>query len=158
MDNDFPYIRKICIYGVGGVGGYFGGKIATKLNSDKEMGRELYFIARNEHLNVIKSNGITVITPEQTVDGKPTLATNDINDIPNPDLFLICVKSYDLEEVIKSIIPKVSKTTVVIPLLNGVDIYDRIRIHLDNGIVLPACIFLGTHIVRPGVIKQNAGY
>jgi 2-dehydropantoate 2-reductase len=157
MSNNFPDIKRVCIYGVGGVGGYFGGKIANKLNSDNEMGYELYFIARNEHLNIIKHNGITVITPDQIIIGRPSLAINNVNDIPNPDLFLICVKSYDLREVINSIIAKVNKTTVVMPLLNGVDIYDRTRAILDNGIVLPACVFLGTHIERPGVIKQTGG-
>jgi 2-dehydropantoate 2-reductase len=98
-----------------------------------------------------------VITPDQTIVGRPALATNNINVIPNPDLFLICVKSYDLEDVIKSIIPKVNNTAVVMPLLNGVDIYDRTRASLDNGIVFPSCVFVGTHIERPGVIKQNGG-
>jgi len=113
MDNSFVDIKKVCVYGVGGVGGYFGGKIAIKLNSGKAMGYEVYFIARGKHLNAIKRNGITVITSERTIVGKPSLATNDINDIPNPDLFLICVKSYDLKEVIKAIIAKVNTSTVI---------------------------------------------
>ena len=157
MGNNFPNIKKVCVYGVGGVGGYYGGKIANRLNSDKGIECELYFIARNEHLNVIKNNGITIITPDQIIVGKPFLTTNNVNDLPNPDLFLICVKNYDLEEVIRSIIPKVNKQTLVIPLLNGVDIYDRIRERLGSGIVLPGCVFLGTHIEKPGTIKQHGG-
>ena len=47
--------------------------------------------------------------------------------------------------------------TVIIPLLNGVDIVERIRAILDKGIVLPACLYLGTHIESPGVINQSGG-
>ena len=42
-------------------------------------------------------------------------------------------------------------------MLNGVDISDRIREVIDTGILLPACLYLGTHIERPGVINQNGG-
>ena len=47
--------------------------------------------------------------------------------------------------------------TVVVPLLNGVDIYERVRRVLTNGIILPACIYVGTHIERPGVVTQRGG-
>ncbi len=80
-----------------------------------------------------------------------------INEIPEPDLILLCVKSYDLNEVVKAISLKVKKKTIIIPLLNGADIYDRIRANLDNGVVLPACVFVGTHIEKPGIINQNGG-
>jgi 2-dehydropantoate 2-reductase len=46
---------------------------------------------------------------------------------------------------------------VVIPLLNGVDIYDRIRQHLSKGIVLPSCVYVGTHIESPGIVFQKGG-
>jgi len=157
MNNNISNIKRVCIYGVGGVGGYFGGKIAHRINTTEAMKYEIYFIARNEHLNLIKDNGITVITPAQTLVSRPSLATNNINDIPNPDIFLICVKSYDLDEVVRTIIPKVNENTLVMPLLNGADIYQRIRGYLDGGIVLPACVFVGTHIEKSGVIKQDGG-
>lgn len=49
------------------------------------------------------------------------------------------------------------KETVILPLLNGVDIHERIRRHLDTGIVLPSCVYVGTHIESPGVIYQKGG-
>lgn len=150
-------IKKICVYGIGGVGGYFGGKIAHAINSNTENNYECHFIARGKHLEVIQRDGITVISPERTIVGMPTRATDDINEVSEVDLFLLCVKSYDLNVVVKSIESKVKNTTIVLPLLNGADIYDRIRMHLDTGIVLPACVFVGTHIQKPGVIEQNGG-
>ena len=157
MNDNNTVINKICIYGVGGVGGYFGCKIAGHINKNKETNYEIYFIARGEHLEAIKRNGITVITPEQTTIGIPTIATNDINEVPNPDLFFLCVKSYNLDEVVQSIRSKASQKTMIMPLLNGADIYDRIRKNLNNGIVLPACVFVGTHIQEAGVIRQSGG-
>lgn len=84
------------------------------------------------------------------------MATDDLHETP-PDLFLLCVKSYDLDNVVKVISSKVSQETVIVPLLNGADIYERIRANLDKGIVLPACVYVGTHIEKPGVISQNGG-
>ena len=150
-------INKICIYGVGGVGGYFGCKIANAINSISDSNYESYFIARGDHLKAIKRNGIKVISPEKTIVGVPTKATDDINEVPTPDLFLLCVKSYDLNEVVKSIRSIVNARTVIVPLLNGADIYDRIKTDLTNGIVLPACVFVGTHIQKAGVISQSGG-
>jgi 2-dehydropantoate 2-reductase len=150
-------IEKICIFGVGGVGGFFGGQIACRMNAEKDANLEAYFVARGSHLDAINRNGLTVITPNETLVGKPTLATDDIDNVPDPDLILLCVKGYGLEEAVKAIGPKVNKETIIVPLLNGADIHDRIRVHLDTGIVLPACVYVGTHIERPGVISQNGG-
>ena len=156
MGNNSNVINKVCVYGVGGVGGYFGGKIAD-VERNKDAKHEVYFIARGKHLNAIKSDGIRVVSPERTIIGVPTIATDDIHKIPSPDLFLLCVKSYDLDKAVKTIRSKVSKRTFIVPLLNGVDIYERIRANLDKGIVLPACVYVGTHIEKPGVISQNGG-
>lgn len=152
-----PAIEKICIYGIGGVGGYFGGKIAHAIAGSAEKKYKSYFIARGPHLEGIKRDGIKVVSPEQTIIGKPNQATDEIKKIPDPDLILICIKSYDLDQVVKSIKSKVKDETIIIPLLNGADIYNRIRVNLNSGIVLPACVFVGTHIEKPGVIQQNGG-
>jgi 2-dehydropantoate 2-reductase len=66
-------------------------------------GFEIYFIARGEHLKAINQRGIVVKTPERTISAKPCLATSDIGEIPSPDLILLCVKSYDLNQAVASI-------------------------------------------------------
>ena len=158
MSNHFPDIKRVCIYGTGGVGGYFGGKIAEVFNNNPQFkGYEIYFIARGEHLRAIKQNGLAVKTPDRTISGRPTLATNDISEIPSPDLILLCVKGYDLNQAVTAIKTIPNENTVIIPLLNGVDIVERIRSILDTVIVLPACLYLGTHIESPGVINQSGG-
>jgi len=155
--NSLSIVKKLCVYGIGGVGGYFGGKVLDKIGDTLNGYPETYFIARGEHLYAIVHAGLTVVTPARTIIGKPTLATDDINSIPDPDLVLLCVKSYGLDDALISLKPKINKDTVIIPLLNGVDIYERIREHISDGIILPACVFVGTHIDAPGVIRQNGG-
>jgi 2-dehydropantoate 2-reductase len=151
-------LNKICVIGVGGVGGYFGGRMAYGIARDKASTRKIFFIARGEHLAHIQNNGLILNTSEkQGMICKPALATDDINEIPIPDLYLICVKSYDLNGVVSAISKRVERDTIIIPLLNGVDIYERIRKILTKGIVLPACVYVGTHIEKPGVVTQKGG-
>jgi len=157
MTDNLPKIKRICVYGVGGVGGYFGGRLAHNMHGGKGSGYEIYFIARGPHLNAIRIHGLKVITPRKTFIARPKLAADDIRRIPDPDLILLCVKSYDLDVAVSKLKSKINENTVIIPLLNGIDIYDRIRAQLDSGIVLPACVFIGTHVQSPGVIKQNGG-
>lgn len=148
---------NICIYGVGGVGGYFGGRIAEITGRPGFEDYNVSFIARGGHLNAIQQEGIVVKTRERVITAKPNLATDEVGIIPPPDLVLLCVKSYSLIPALASLKPVMKDDCVIIPLLNGVDIYDRIRLILNKGIVLPACVYLGTHIASPGVISQEGG-
>ena len=85
-------IKNICIFGVGGVGGVFGGKIAHAIAQEKDTGKKVFFIARGKHLEEINKHGLILNTPEaKGLICKPTLATDDISDIPQPDLHLVCV-------------------------------------------------------------------
>jgi 2-dehydropantoate 2-reductase len=139
------------------VGGYYGGRIAEAFQKDTSGKKEIYFIARGEHLKAIQQKGILVKTPDRVYQGVPTGSTDNINEVPPPDLILLCTKSYDLKGAVTAIKTRVKEDTVIIPLLNGVDIYDRIRAEVKSGFVLPACIYLGTHIESPGVISQSGG-
>ncbi|MEW5735968.1 MAG: 2-dehydropantoate 2-reductase [Thermodesulfobacteriota bacterium] len=150
-------IQKVMIYGAGGVGGYFGARIAERLNTDTSLACQCAFIARGKHLEVIRRQGITLETPDKIIIGVPAGASDDVNDLPAPDLVLLCVKSYDLDRAIRCLGPRVQEQTVILPLLNGADIRERIRVNLRSGIVLPACVFVGTHIKEPGVISQSGG-
>jgi 2-dehydropantoate 2-reductase len=149
-------IRDICIYGVGGVGGYFGGKIARAIALGNKDGRQVFFIARGPHLEEIRKHGLLLNTSEEEgLRSVPTLATDNIEEIPSPDLCLVCVKSYNLNETLSTLSRKIKKETIVLPLLNGVDVYERIKERLTHGVVLPACAYVGTHIERPGVVTQK---
>ena len=152
------HIKNICIFGVGSVGGVFGGKIAKAISQEIDTDRKAFFIARGEHLEEIKRNGLILNTPkERGIVCNPTLATDNIAEIPQPDLYLLCVKGYDLDEATLAIKPNIGTHTIVIPLLNGVDIYERIRNNMPKGIVLPGCVYIGALLERPGVVTHAGG-
>lgn len=157
MKNNLKETRKICIYGTGGIGGFFGGKMAYKIQKEGNKNLEIYFIARGEHLKEINENGLILNTTEEKIICKPTKALENYNEIPTPDLILICVKSYDLDAAIDEISKNIKDDTIIIPLLNGVNNYNRIRNKLKKGKILPACVYVGTYIEKPGVVTQNGG-
>jgi 2-dehydropantoate 2-reductase len=144
---------EIGIIGVGGVGGYFGGKLTQILPNSKNL--HVYFVARGAHLLEINKNGLLLDTDEGSMTCTPTLATDAIKDLPQLDVCLVCVKGYDLDKVASQLKPKIAKNTLILPLLNGVDIYERIRSVIQDGIVLPACVYVATHIEKPGKVTQR---
>jgi 2-dehydropantoate 2-reductase len=150
-------IHCICIYGTGGIGGYFGAKIAHTCNHDQTLAYDCFFVARGDHLQAIRQKGITLISEEKTITGVPAAATDHMDDLPDPDLIFVCVKSYDLDGAVKTMVPQIHENTIILPLLNGADIYERIRKNVATGVILPACVYVGTHIQEPGVIFQSGG-
>ncbi len=148
-------MMNIAVIGIGGVGGYFGGKLTQLLNDEKEL--NIYFIARNRHLDEIKRNGLILDTDAGQTICRPTLATDDIFELPQLDLGLICVKSYSLDDILVQLKSKIADKTMILPLLNGVDIYERIRTIIKNGAVFPSCVYIGTHTERPGKVTQRGG-
>ncbi|MBP1624654.1 MAG: 2-dehydropantoate 2-reductase [Acidobacteria bacterium] len=146
---------NIGIIGVGGVGGYFGGKICRQAPLS---GAQVCFVARGRHLDAIRANGLQVYTSaEGNWICRPALATDGMADLPVLDVCLLCVKSYDLKNAVRALHPKIAESSLIIPLLNGIDIYDRIREDLETGSVLPACVYVNTQIESPGKVKQNGG-
>jgi 2-dehydropantoate 2-reductase len=152
--------KNIYVLGVGGVGGYFGGKMARAFSAqhNRESAFNVSFIARGTHLQEIKKHGLTLNTVEEKrIICQPAYATDTVADLPDPDICFICVKSYDLDSLMHRLKEKVKKGTVIIPLLNGVDIYDRVKSIIDEAIVLPACVYIATSVERPGVVTQQGG-
>jgi len=147
-------IKSVCVYGIGGVGGYFGGRIAHDISKDNRA-IEVYFIGRGEHLKAVQQHGLNLITEKKEFLCYPNIATENIRHLPTPDLYLLCVKEYDLDNAVISISKNISADTIVLPLLNGVDIYERIRINLQKAVVLPACVYVSSSIEKPGTIRQK---
>ena len=148
----------IAVIGIGGVGGYFGGKLAQSLDISSTKKHEIYFVARGEHGKKIKESGLLLKTNlEGEMICKPTQVLEDIADLPMLDVCFLCVKQYDLQDCLVSLKIKIKKDTQIIPLLNGVDIYERVREVIPNGYVFPACVYVGTHIESPGVVAQSGG-
>ncbi len=143
---------KIAIVGIGGVGGYYGGLLAKRYSDDEDV--EIVFIARGDHLEHIKKDGLSLITEKETFTVRPDLATDNPAGCGIFDGVIFCVKAYGLEESAKLLSPFIDENTVVISLLNGVDNADRLSTVLNKGKIFNGCVYIGAHIVRPGVVQQ----
>jgi 2-dehydropantoate 2-reductase len=146
---------KIAVFGVGGVGGYFGGKIAVKYAGSSE--HQVVFIVRGAHLAAIRKDGLLLKTVEGEFRATPDLATDDPAAVGPCDLVFVCVKEYALEEAAARLAPLLHEKTIVLPLLNGVDIAERLRSILPWGVVLSGCVYISTFIEAPGVVRQAGG-
>jgi 2-dehydropantoate 2-reductase len=146
---------NIAIIGLGGVGGYFGGKICKQTSM---AGVNVFFVARGKHLDEIRKNGLRV---SAATEGEwvcsPTLATDRIEELPVLDICLLCVKSYDLRNAVSRLCHKVSGSALLVPLLNGIDVYERIREDLHTARVLPACVYMSSQIETYGKVTQKGG-
>ncbi|MBW2604764.1 MAG: 2-dehydropantoate 2-reductase [Deltaproteobacteria bacterium] len=143
---------KIAIVGIGGVGGYYGGLLAKRYSDDKDV--EIVFIARGDHLEYIKKNGLSLITEKETITVRPDLATDNPAGYGIFDCVIFCVKAYGLEESAKLLSSSIDENTVVISLLNGVDNANLLSAVLNKGKIFNGCVYIGAHIVRPGVVQQ----
>jgi 2-dehydropantoate 2-reductase len=113
----------------------------------------IFFVARGKHLEAIKKNGLILKSPEfGSMTCKPRLATDKMSDLPEIDVFLICVKGYDLMDVAISVRGRMKENSVIIAPLNGADIQERLRDKIKAGIILPACAYLSSYIEAPGVV------
>ena len=102
---------KIVIMGSGGVGGYFGARLA-------DAGEDVSFVARGRHLEAIKSKGLKIKSELGNTTIDPTLASDIPEDLGMADLILFCVKAYDTESAALAIKPLVGPKTGIIPFLN----------------------------------------
>ncbi|MDO9045194.1 MAG: 2-dehydropantoate 2-reductase [Methanobacteriaceae archaeon] len=155
--NPETEIKNICIYGTGGVGGFFGGQMAHNLEKLGDESLKIIFIARGEHLRKIQEDGLILKTPKNNITAHPNIAVDNFKELESQDLILISVKGYDLDEVLNEISKNINEDTIILPLLNGVDIYHRIREKISKSLILPACVYVGTHIEKPGVVTQSGG-
>jgi 2-dehydropantoate 2-reductase len=146
---------KIAVLGLGGVGGYFGGKVALKYAGSAE--HRVVFIARDAHLAAIRKEGLLLRAVEGEFRITSDLATDDPGAAGPCDLVLVCVKEYALEEAAAGIAPLLHADTVVLPLLNGVDIAGRLRDTLPRGVVLSGCVYISAFIEAFGIVRQVGG-
>jgi len=147
---------KIVILGLGGVGGFYGGKLAKRYAGLSNIG--IYFIARGLNLQAIQQSGIQIITDSEDFIAKPTLATDNAEEIGVADYIIIATKSYHLQSSIDQIRPCVGANTVIIPLLNGGDITERIRKILPDNIIWSGCSYIVSRRIASGIIRTSGTF
>lgn len=141
---------RITIFGTGGVGGYFGGRLA-------QAGEDVTFIARGDHLRAIEANGLTVDSPDGNFRIYPARATDDVNEVGETDLVILGVKAWQVPEAARAIKPLVSASTQVLPLQNGVDAVPQLVAELGSGNVIGGLCRIVSFVVEPGHIR-HAGF
>ena len=146
---------RIGIIGIGGVGGYYGGKLALKYSGRSK--HEVIFFARGAHLEAIRRDGLRLVTADGEFIVRPMQATDNPGEMGPLDLAIFCTKSYGLEDAARAVAANLSDDSVVLPLLNGVDITDRLRAVLPRGTVLYGGVFISSAIQGPGVVRQMGG-
>jgi 2-dehydropantoate 2-reductase len=138
---------NIVVFGAGGVGGYFGAKLA-------KSGNNVTFIARGKHLKAIQKKGLQI----KSINGDFTVfpnATNSLTELETkPNLIILGVKSWQIEEVARQIKPILSKKTILLPLQNGADNADKLLTVLNAENVIAGLCRIVSKVESPGVIHH----
>ncbi len=140
---------KIAMMGSGGVGGFFGGRLA-------KAGCDVTFIARGAHLAALREQGLMLENePQGNIHVPQVKATDDPAQVGPVDLVILSVKLWDTEAAAKQVAPMVGPDTAVLSLQNGV-IKDEImrRVFGDKAVMGGVC-YVATHISKPGTIHQT---
>jgi 2-dehydropantoate 2-reductase len=145
---------KIAIIGLGGVGGYYGG-LLSRFSEQHPEELQVYFIARGTHLEKIKESGLTVIAETDRFVTRPALVTNRLADIGEVDYLIMATKSYDLDEVAEQVRPVVGRSTIILPLLNGIDNVSRLRAHFPDNEVWYGCAYIIARLTAPGEVESS---
>ena len=130
--------------GAGGVGGYFGGRLAT-------AGTDVAFVARGAHLAALRERGLTVRVPEGVSTVQVT-ATDDPTTIGSVDVVLLSVKAHDTVEAVHQAAPLMRDDTAVVSLQNGIDNEDVIAGLVGWPRVVGGAAYIFASIASPGVI------
>jgi 2-dehydropantoate 2-reductase len=141
----------IAILGIGGVGGYIGAKLAAASLPHIRI----VFIARGQTLDVLKKNGLKLIADEGEIVARPDLASDDPSEIGPIDLLVCSVKGYDLKESLLTYKGCFTPTTVILPLLNGIDISGKIQTIVPGLVIYEGLIYIVARQVEKGVVKQT---
>ena len=140
---------KYAIIGAGGTGGCLGFFL-------KKAGKDVTLIARGKHLEAIRKNGLTIQKLwDESRETLPVKACTAEEYKEIPDVILVCIKGYSMDETVPTIKKIAGKETVVIPILNIYGTGGRLQKNLPELTVTDGCIYVSANIMEPGVILQH---
>ncbi len=138
---------NISIIGTGGVGGYFGAKLA-------QAGHNVSFLARGAHLQAMQAKGLKVESILGDFLVSNVSASDQIEDLPSSDLILICVKAWQVKEVAAHLSEIMHKETIVLPLQNGVMAAKELEAFLPASAIMGGLCRIISKIAAPGLIRH----
>lgn len=140
---------RIAVYGSGGVGGYFGSRLASS-------GEDVIFIARGAHLEAMRENGLQIKSILGDLLIHPVHATDTPENAGTVDVVLVAVKSWQVPEIADSIKSMLGPDTSVIPLCNGIDAPQQLADVLGKQHILGGLCLIVSFVSSPGVIQHVA--
>lgn len=141
---------RIAIFGTGGAGGYFGGRLA-------QAGEDVIFIARGEHLQTIRTHGLRVESTKGDFVIQPAQATDQADQVGEVDFILLGVKAWQVTEAASAMRPMVGQKTFVMPIQNGVEAPTQLAKVLGEEHVIGGTAKIASFIVGPGHIRHIGG-
>jgi len=139
---------RICVFGVGGVGGYFGGRLAADGNS-------VVFIARGATLEALRRNGLRVESPLGDIVLPTVEATDDPANVGEVDAVILGVKAWQVPGVAEAARPMIGANTFIVPLQNGVEAADQlVELYGSEPVVGGMCRIV-SFVVEPGRIRHQ---
>lgn len=138
---------RITVMGSGGVGGYFGARLAA-------AGSDVTFVARGAHLAAMRSSGLRLDSEIGDLILDPVKVVADPSEVPAADIILFAVKMRDTTSAAGSLRGLAAKGAAVFTFQNGVESADQVGRIVGPENVVPGVARIGSHISAPGVVKQ----
>ena len=138
---------RIAVFGTGGVGGYFGGRLA-------QAGEDVVFVARGTHLEAMRTQGLRVESIKGNFTITPVQATDDPAQIGIVDVVIVAVKAWQIPDVAQAIRPMIGPQTYVVPLQNGLEAPAQLADVLGSDYVLGGTCAIYSFITEPGCIRH----
>lgn len=138
---------RVAVFGVGAVGGYFGGRLA-------QAGYDVTFIARGATLEALRQEGLQVESLQGDFTIWPVQATGDPRQVEPVDVVIVAVKSWQVPEAAEAIRPLLGPETAVLPLQNGVEAPDQLAAALGREHVLGGLCRIIASVARPGHVRH----
>lgn len=139
---------KIVVMGTGGVGGYFGARLAA-------AGEDVRFVARGAHLEAMQRDGLKIDSRLGDLTLKPVKVSPSAAELGPADLVMIAVKLWGTDAAIEAVKPLIGPNTAVVSFQNGVGAIDALTKVFGQGPVLGGVAHIATVIGAPGVIKHT---
>ena len=140
---------RIAIVGSGGVGGYFGGRLAA-------AGTDVTFLARGAHLEAMRAHGLRIDSPKGNVHLPNVKAESDPAAVGPVDVVFFAVKLYDTESALSLLPPLVGPRTVVVGFQNGVETVGTLTRSVGASHTAGGVSYVSAVIAEPGVIRHTA--
>jgi 2-dehydropantoate 2-reductase len=139
---------RIAVFGTGGVGGYFGGRLA-------QAGEEVVCIARGQHLQALRTRGLRVQSVKGDFVVSPVHAMDDPVQVGIVDVVLVGVKAWQVPEAAQAMRPLIGPETCVVPLQNGLEAPAQLADALGARHVLGGTCVISSFVAEPGCIRHT---